>query len=107
MTRSNMTSGGMWLASCSTSRHGSPLVPVPLHLALTRPGRSALDVVNVVLPLYMLTAALASGAYGSLLGPQGRFERRHRWELDVGERITFPAPVAGSDPVGFPRRASV
>jgi hypothetical protein len=57
-----------------------------------------------VVPLYMLTAALASGAYDRLLGPQGRSERRYRWEFDVGERITFPIPLAGTDPVGFPGR---
>jgi hypothetical protein len=62
------------------------------------------DVIDVVLPLYMLTAALASGANDRLLGPLARSERRYRWEFDVGERITFPTPLAGSDPVGFPGR---
>ena len=62
------------------------------------------DVVDVVLPFYIATAAIASGAYDRLLGPQDRSHRRYRWDLYVGERIAFPTPLAGANPVGFPGR---
>src|ERR1700728_2033228 len=51
------------------------------------------DIVDVVLPFYMATAAIASGAYDRLLGPQDRSHRRYRWDLYVGERIAFPTPL--------------
>ena len=60
------------------------------------------DVLDVVLPLYIATAAIASGAYDRLVGPQDRSHRRYRWDLYVGARIAFPAPLAGANRVGFP-----
>ena len=62
------------------------------------------DVVDIVLPLYIATAAIASGAYDRLLRPQDYAHRRYRWDLYVGERIAFPTPLAGANPVGFPGR---
>jgi hypothetical protein len=59
-----------------------------------KPGSS--DVVDVVLPFYIATAAIASGAYDRLLGPQDRPDRRYRWDMYVGERIAFPTPLAGA-----------
>lgn len=62
------------------------------------------DVVNVVVPFYIATTAIASGAYDRLLGPPDRPHRRYRWDLYVGERVAFPTPLAGAHPVGFPGR---
>ena len=62
------------------------------------------DVVDVVRPFYFAMAAIASGAYDRLIGVQDRTQRRHRWDLYVGERIAFPTPLAGPDPIAFPGR---
>ncbi len=62
------------------------------------------DVVDVVLPLYLAATAISSGAYDRLLRVRNRKRRRYRWELEIGERITFPTPLAGSHAIGFPGR---
>lgn len=71
-----------------------------------RPSEDAalFDVVDVVLPLYLAATAISSGAYDRLLRVRGRKRCRYRWELEIGERITFPTPLAGSHAVGFPGR---
>jgi hypothetical protein len=62
------------------------------------------DIVDVVLPVYLAATAISSGAYDGLLNVRDRERRRFRWEVEVGERIAFPTPLAGPDPVGFPGR---
>jgi hypothetical protein len=76
----------------------------PVHGAPRSKEAPLLDVVDVVLPFYIATTAIACGAYDRLLGRQDRPNRRYRWDLYVGERIAFPTPLAGSNPVGFPGR---
>jgi hypothetical protein len=76
----------------------------PVQDAPPSEGAPLFGVVDVVLPFYIATAAIASGAYDRLLRPQDRAHRRYRWDLYVGERIAFPTPLAGANPVGFPGR---
>ena len=63
------------------------------------------DVVDVLLPLYLAATAISSGAYDRLLHKRrGNKRRRYGWRLDLEERIAFPTPRGGPNPVGFPGR---
>jgi hypothetical protein len=63
------------------------------------------EVVDVLLPLYLAATAISSGAYDRLLQLRGgNKRRRYGWRLEIEERIAFPAPRGGPNPVGFPGR---